>query len=667
MSSPATRLAPLNPIAGSSAEIDARHAKAFRTDIQALRGLAVLLVLLHHAGLGLVQAGYLGVDIFFVISGYLITGVVRREILQGTFSFRDFYLRRAKRLLPAAYVVFFALTVSSSYFLSSLELRDYTYQLAGALTFTGNVALWLQTGYFENAAALKPLLHVWSLGIEEQYYLLLPAALVLLPRRFWGIGCLTALTASLLAYLLLCTPKPGATFYLFPTRAWELALGSLGALWVPGQRARSLLALAFWPAVVALVLVPIFVHASGPTPYAAVACLATFIVVLRAHEGWNGLAPARALALVGDFSYSLYLVHWPVFAFAANAYVSEIPPGVRAGLTGLALVLGYSLYRLVEQPARTAQVRLGRHAVVVLIATSLCLIAISVISQLASGQSSELARVRGINYGLSAECEFGEKFTPRPTCMTSTEPRILVWGDSFAKHLLPGMVASTQAGLLQATKSECGPFLGLSRFSMEHPGIEWAKGCVKFNQSVIEHLAGASSVEVVVLASSFTAYAPNPSGHPDNIRQVSDGFELIGATQESSADAMDETIRRIRALGKRVIVVAPPPSAGFDSSKCLERVATGKIVWGSRGIGCDIDSASYRRHQQGVLTLMDRIEERSQVKVLRFDETLCSPSACSTSQQGTFIYRDAGHLSYDGSVVLGRTMRLGERLLKEAR
>jgi peptidoglycan/LPS O-acetylase OafA/YrhL len=149
----------------------------FRTDLQALRGIAILLVLLHHAHVPFLKAGFLGVDLFFTISGFLITNIITAAIERGEFSFRAFYFRRAKRLLPAAYVTLAVTTLVSVFFLNASELSDYAKQVYGALTFTANVSLWMQTGYFESAAKLKPLLHVWSLSIEEQYNHLLPAAL----------------------------------------------------------------------------------------------------------------------------------------------------------------------------------------------------------------------------------------------------------------------------------------------------------------------------------------------------------------------------------------------------------------------------------------------------------------------------------------------------------
>ncbi len=207
-----------------------RSSAGLRTDIQALRGLAVLLVVFYHGKLLIAQNGYLGVDIFFVISGYLITTIVARDMRNGTFSFSAFYYRRAWRLLPAAYVVFAACIALAPFLLTSLEIRDFSHQLFGGVTFTANHVLWGQTGYFQQAADLKPLLHAWSLSLEEQYYLLMPAALMLVGTGYWVAAVVGATVLSLSLLLWNQADMPGATFYLFPTRAWELGIGSCIAL-----------------------------------------------------------------------------------------------------------------------------------------------------------------------------------------------------------------------------------------------------------------------------------------------------------------------------------------------------------------------------------------------------------------------------------------------------
>ncbi|PKM05100.1 MAG: acyltransferase, partial [Gammaproteobacteria bacterium HGW-Gammaproteobacteria-7] len=255
-----------------------------RNDIQILRGLAVLLVLVYHSGAGIATAGYLGVDIFFVISGYLITRMVVGQIALGRFRFGDFYLRRARRLLPAAYLTLALTTIAAIYLLDYREWNDFVVQLLGALTFTGNFALWQQAGYFSGAAELKPLLHIWSLAIEEQYYLVLPLFLVFIARRLWLPLAGALALASLALHIHWAGTDPAAAFYLLPSRGWELAVGSLLALAElrglrPGPGAR----LAFWPALLALIAVPLW--GSGlSTPFDNVlVCAATAVVILRCH------------------------------------------------------------------------------------------------------------------------------------------------------------------------------------------------------------------------------------------------------------------------------------------------------------------------------------------------------------------------------------------------
>ena len=640
-----------------------------RTDIQALRGFAIFLVLVYHARLfpGL-KAGYLGVDMFFVVSGYLITGIVQRDLLAGTFSFTDFYRRRAKRLLPAAYVTFLLTALASPLFLMAPEMKDFAWQLLGAVTFTGNIALWMQTGYFEGAAQLKPLLHVWSLSIEEQYYLLMPATLVFTPPRFWRVGVVVALGCSLVLCLMLVSIKPGATFYLLPTRAWEMALGSLGVLVLERSAAGALLARLFWPSLVALLVVPFFpTGAPHPSLDALIVCTATLIIILRRHPVLNSGLPVRGLARLGDISYSLYLVHWPLLVFAANAWVSEVTREVRFLTVLLALALASALYRWVEQPWRGASILVTRLSVAATLGTSavIVLIGFGVYFHQSTRIVADYSYVRRPNPGLNLRCEYVHNFTEEPQCKTAEKPRIMIWGDSNAMHLVPGVAASTSNGIVQATKSFCGPLLGLAAFEPNGPhNRDWAQGCIEFNASVFEYIANTPSVEVVVMASAFWQYF----GDHRLLTRAAGLMAEREANGDIAAESLRRTVTAVRALGKQVVLVAPPPTAsGVDFARCLELKAKGKAILGADTSSCAMSEARYRIDRAQVQSLLNRAERVADVPVFNLDAYLCQAGVCMVELDGTSLYRDATHLSVDGSRLLGQKLNLSNRLIAIAR
>ena len=645
-------------------------ARELRVDIQALRGLAVLLVVLYHAGLGFPKAGYLGVDIFFVVSGFLITSIVAKGIRRGTFSFTAFYLRRAKRLLPAAYVVFLGTALVSPFLLDALELRSYIAQLAGALTFSGNFVLWKQSGYFDGPAITKPLLHVWSLSLEEQYYLLLPAVLLWTPRRLWPMGACLVMVASLALCLALGPIRPAATFFLLPTRLWELAIGSVAAMTAPRDASPVWSRWAFWPALVVVLAVPVFA-APSPAPgiETAAVCVATMVVILRAHPALAAGWLPGTFGKVGDFSYSLYLVHWPLFAFAANAYVADVPVSARMLIVLASLVLAYLLYRLVEEPARRATWRNPMAALSGFVLASLMIASIPWASSLLADPAADYAYVRRVNVGLNGDCEFHDRFVPLEQCATGPQPRVLVWGDSFAMHLVPGIAASSSLPLIQATKSECAPFIGLSKFSAEKPGRAWAEDCLRFNLSVLDYLAATPSVEVVVLSSSLNGYLPFPdkSPVPTNLATSVQGLVEVDASTAATIEALRTTVSRIRGTGKRVVFVGPPPRGDFDIGKCLERHATRKLVLGAAQADCGIPGNLYRQTQEPIIAFLNQVPSQAAVDVIDLGAGLCDTNTCRAVQAGVPLYRDGGHLSYDGSREVGRLLHLGQRIVEAAR
>ncbi|WP_103174942.1 acyltransferase family protein [Paracoccus sp. SY] len=331
----------------------------YRPEIDGLRSVAVLPVILFHAGVGIFSGGYVGVDVFFVISGYLITTIILGQIVEGRFSLLDFYNRRSRRILPALFLVI-ACTIPPAFLLMlPSQFQDFSQSVAAVSIFSSNILFWLESGYFSAAAELKPLLHTWSLAVEEQYYVLFPLLLL----GLWRLGARTALlilgaifAASLVASQVLATRAPGANFYLLPSRAWELLAGSLCAIWIirSGRSGNALLSTLG----LALILASIFVYDSD-TPFPSIYALApvggTALIILFADAGTPAgrLLSMRAPVFIGLISYSAYLWHQPLFALARLAHHDQEPPlALMMGLAVASLGLAFLSWKYVEQPAR---------------------------------------------------------------------------------------------------------------------------------------------------------------------------------------------------------------------------------------------------------------------------------------------------------------------------
>jgi peptidoglycan/LPS O-acetylase OafA/YrhL len=649
--------------------VSSRKSAGFREDIQALRGWAVLLVLLYHARLLEVPGGYLGVDIFFVISGYLITGLIQREIEERRFDLRRFFARRAKRLLPAAYVTFAVTGLLAPFFVEEGALPGVGAQLLGSVALVSNVVFWRQTGYFDGAAELKPFLHIWSLSLEEQYYMLLPISLLLFPRRWWPwmLSAVALLSLSLCFYLV--AEKPQASFFLLPTRAWQLALGSFAAVALRHPRWSARAAILFWPCVAALLLVPLFpLGSEHPKWDALMVSIATMLILVGNQDRQRRPLWMRPLATVGDFSYSLYLVHWPLFAFAANVYLAGTPPGIRWALFGASFLLGYLLYRLVELPVWRAELPPLRKLPLPLAVAS-ALVVVPAVLMLTYPVDRSLAEARDPNQGLGDRCDFTEPFEPRPECATNAQPRILVWGDSFAMHLVDGIVASSRHGVAQATKSRCGPMIGLAPVTTQAgEGTRWARGCIRFNADVLRYLADTPTIDTVVLASRFRNFLV--SGEEGDQRrllsQANGSYREVQSGPGPVASHLDQTIRAIRGLGRKVVIVGPPPAdPHLDTARCHDRERSKLVAWSMRGQGCFLVLKRAEREHAPVRILLDAVRRRSNVDVLDLHLLLCRKGRCATQIDGQPLYRDIYHLSRQGSRKLGTAAGLG-KLVRES-
>ena len=349
-----------------------RATERFRPDLEGLRAVAVLLVLLYHAGLPGFTGGYVGVDVFFVLSGFLITGLIVRELeSSGTVRLASFYARRARRLLPAAAVVLAATMLASAILLPPLRVPDIAGDAAAAALYVSNIRFGLMaTDYLQSQQAPSPLLHYWSLGVEEQFYLFWPAILLLAARVRWGTRARLAVLmvgiagASLVLSIIVTQVSEPLAFYLLPTRAWELALGALIAL--AGLRAMRLppgLATAGALGGLGMIVAAGAVLDTG-TPYPGVAALLpTLGAGLVIVAGLGGViarplpAPSRILAMpplrwLGRISYSLYLWHWPLLVIPAAMSVTPLPLPERLGLAIVAIPIAAASQRWIEEPIR---------------------------------------------------------------------------------------------------------------------------------------------------------------------------------------------------------------------------------------------------------------------------------------------------------------------------
>lgn len=534
----------------------------------------------------------------------------------------------------------------------SLSVKGLCRELDCSSFFASNILFWREEGYFAAAAELKPLLHTWSLAVEEQFYLLFPIFMLALwrygrQRLFWYAIAIAGLSFIMAEWG--WRKEPSTNFYLAPTRAWELLAGAACAFREIGRSQGSSNLLS--SIGLALIVVPIFVYndsTPSPSVYTLSPVVGTALVILfAAQDTWVGrLLGLPAFVGIGMISYSAYLWHQPLFAFARLRSLFEPSPTLMAILSVASLLLAWATWYWVEQPFRDRRNPLLVTRTLVFAASgaaSAVFVAVGLTAVMGDGLDfrsrngtslAELERRVTINHGMHDDCE--GKFKTSENCFTSRTPNVLLWGDSFAMHLAQGIIASDpMIEMQQHTKSVCAPVLGVAHVGPKYRR-GWAKGCIGFNNRVLKWLLQNDSVEIVILSSPFKQLLS------DSL--LLDGGQLLNDPDISFlAKKLVATVKAIRAAGARVVIVSPTPRPGWDVGQCLMR----SIYFGAKENSCNFELPT----NVEAFELLRIVEQEVPVYWLHND--FCSAGVCDVMQDGVFIFRDNGHLSKEGSELLG--------------
>lgn len=640
-------------------------AAEFRIDVNGLRAWAVIAVILYHFELAGFDGGFVGVDIFFVISGFLMTGILVRNLEGARLSIFDFYVARAKRIIPALAVLCATLLLAGYFFIQPSDYKTLATHVAYSLSFLSNIEYWLEAGYFDAASHEKWLLHTWSLSVEWQFYLLLPVGLAL----FWKFApsrsaLLYAIATTMIASFAVCfyqtENSPSAAFFLLTSRAWEMLAGGLAFLLADRFSMSARLRALLCNSGLLLLFVSNLVfdkNSAWPGVGAALPVLGTTIILLVNHP--SSLLNNRLAQWLGDRSYSLYLWHWPLYVALVFVEMRGSPLALTAGLL-LTVVAGHLSYMLVEKPtkewfANKRSIPVASAIAVIVAAVAIPAVvtwrmqgwsgrfppSVEMVAQEAENSNPRKLVCHTQSGAESAGCEYG-----------NGSRKVIVLGDSHADAVVTG-VASALNGqdvkVLQISYSGC-PFVeGMRKVSNQKQSKDYR--CIEFTNNISRTLAVGYDGIPVILVNRYAAAAMGKNeertdGQKPRVFFTGDYVETDREYIEEFSQAIVRTACNL-AKNRPVYLMRPIPEMGVNIPKTLAR----RISFGMEG-EMSISRAEYRARNDWVWRAQDLARDRCGARILDPTIALCSDDRCYGSKHGRPLYYDDNHLSEYGNKLL---------------
>jgi peptidoglycan/LPS O-acetylase OafA/YrhL len=661
--------------------------RTYRPDLDGLRAIAILSVVLDHAGVPFFTGGFTGVDIFFVISGYLIGGHIYAELRGGTFSFLRFYQRRAKRILPAFYAVVIFSIAAALILLSPAEAEQFARSALAATLSVSNILFWGTTNYFAGKSSLNPLLMTWSLGVEEQFYLAIPLLMFLMARsrKNWFLSAIIAVCVLSFAFAWAeLASRPMLVFYLLPARVWELGIGVALAV-VELNRKRNLLSArtAQWASVAALALIaaPLFLltgTSAFPGPAALPSVFGTALAICS-PASWisRKLLSLPPLVFIGKVSYSFYLWHWPLLAFIHILYGGDAPRIITLVTISASFALAGLSYAFIEQPFRRSPLApaplLGRYALISAFIVAAC--AAIWLSRGVPQRFPALTRMEAAEQVLKSDpCLAGYgKDAPdlSPACDQTSPGRaaIALWGDSHSAALAPGLRALAQVrgyNFLQLGKASCPPLSGATHYSPRIPLL--APECLRFNQRVLDLLRADPYIRIVILNADWAGnlYQTWQDGWLTSDIAHETAIPSPEASRQLFVTNLAAAIRDLQSAGKQVIVFDDVPTFAIDPAwwvRSQQIPARRKLAsWLGIHDAADPGAASPSTDPHFALAsslLVQAVSEAQGAALIDLKPSLCNAAdQCAYRVGETLLYSDTNHLSAAGAQYATRDLHL---------